>query len=390
MTIAICPRCNKNYDTSKYSMCPDCGKENTDEEVFRNSDRYLKEQSPLVVEERKKAGLDGLVGGLEAIIINTEVDRHEGAAKELLRYTGYDWIGSFMDEQFATSVLSRKESADILIRSRLQKKNPFHKFNLNPKSEHLPNTRLETFVFRTGNIEPYVEIQRARGVQFLTEDIVRNSSYSFIQTKPSEYSGISIGIIQWHDEPGNYNTHKSELMKIELYKPDRSYLNNIHFLDHTATRVRAQDRDAAILEFLKLTNYDFQFAIYVQEFNSITSVARLSAKDFAMVFTAGITPYNDQEDSGPTEKFIYNFGTRVHHMAFVTENIENTFKAIKDDGMQFLIELVGSPEDGLKQTFSETSEHTLLVSEYIHRYGGFDGFFTKSNVTLLTEATDKQ
>ena len=29
-------------------------------------------------------------------------------------------------------------------------------------------------------------------------------------------------------------------------------------------------------------------------------------------------------------------------------------------------------------------------NEYIHRYSDFDGFFTKSNVTLLTGATDKQ
>jgi hypothetical protein len=58
--------------------------------------------------------------------------------------------------------------------------------------------------------------------------------------------------------------------------------------------------------------------------------------------------------------------------------------------MHFLIDLVGSPDEGLKQTFSKQSEHTLLVNEYIHRYGDFDGFFTKSNVTLLTAATDVQ
>jgi hypothetical protein len=32
----------------------------------------------------------------------------------------------------------------------------------------------------------------------------------------------------------------------------------------------------------------------------------------------------------------------------------------------------------------------MLVTEYIHRYGDFDGFFTKSNVTLLTGATGRQ
>jgi hypothetical protein len=109
-----------------------------------------------------------------------------------------------------------------------------------------------------------------------------------------------------------------------------------------------------------------------------------------MVFTSGISPYISDEESGPTEKFIHNYGTRVHHMAFRTENIEQTYEALRADGMDFLIELVGSPEEGLKQTFTVASESTLLVNEYIHRYGDFDGFFTRSNVTLLTGATDKQ
>jgi hypothetical protein len=109
-----------------------------------------------------------------------------------------------------------------------------------------------------------------------------------------------------------------------------------------------------------------------------------------MVFTAGITPYQSDDSTGPTEKFIHNYGQRVHHLSFLTENIEETYESLKKDGMQFLVELVGSEEEGLKQTFSQPSEYTLLVNEYIKRYGDFDGFFTKSNVTLLTAATDKQ
>ena len=96
------------------------------------------------------------------------------------------------------------------------------------------------------------------------------------------------------------------------------------------------------------------------------------------------------EESGPTEKFIHNFGLRVHHVALHTENIDEVFAGLKRNGMKFLVELVGSPEEGLKQTFSETSPNTFLVTEYIHRYGDFDGFFTKSNVTELTRATERQ
>jgi hypothetical protein len=109
-----------------------------------------------------------------------------------------------------------------------------------------------------------------------------------------------------------------------------------------------------------------------------------------MVFTSGIHPYVDDETSGPTEKFVHNYGRRVHHMAFRTESIEATVESLKSRGMAFLLDLVGSEKDGLKQTFSTPSEHTLLVNEYICRYGDFDGFFTKGNVALLTEATNRQ
>ena len=84
-------------------------------------------------------------------------------------------------------------------------------------------------------------------------------------------------------------------------KPASSYLENIGALDHTATRIRAQDRTAAILEFVSLTSYHYDFGIHVKSLNSITSVARRKEGDFAMVFTSGITPYTTDEASGPTE-----------------------------------------------------------------------------------------
>jgi len=333
----------------------------------------------------------GLVGGLECVIINTEPDRQKSVVEELLRYTGLQFEGAFQDSLYRTCILKMHLSADSLVRSRRDTdNNPFTTFNRFPKSKHLPNTRLETFVFETKEIEKYVSIQKKRGVRFLTDNIIHADNFSFIQAEPSNYTGNSLGFIQWTGERGNYVAAESEALDWQIKKPNGDYLKNIKELDHTATRVRAEDRDAAIIEFMQLTNYNFDFAFYIKPFNSITNVAKLSDKDFAMVFTSGISSYVSDETSGPTEKFIHNYGTRAHHLAFRTEHIEDTFFALKKDGMEFLIELVGSPDEGLKQTFTVSSEHTLLVNGYIHRYENFDGFFTKSNVTLLTEATDKQ
>ena len=374
----------------------DVGPDNKLRDLQRD-DESLRQEAALVVAERKHLGLDGLVNGLQAVVINTEPQMQQAAATGLSRYSGLEFQSAFQDIDYRTCVLkvpgsTKFRSADFIVRSRLKGENPFREINVAPKSRHLPNTRLETLVFETGNIEKYVSIQKSVGIKFLTKDILDYDYYYFIQTQPSPFTGNSLGFIQWKDmnKKDDYAPRDSEALDWRPEKPDLSHLKNIKWIDHAATRVKAQDRDRAILEFLRLTNYDFDFAIYVKGFNSITSVARLSSSDFAMVFTSGITPYVSDEVSGPTEKFIHNYGTRVHHIAFQTEKIEETYQALKDDGMRFLIELVGSPEEGLKQTFTEPSKNTLLVTEYIHRYGDFDGFFTKSNVTRLTAATGKQ
>ncbi|MCK9565096.1 MAG: hypothetical protein M0Q43_03480 [Methanothrix sp.] len=373
---------------------------------LQNRDEVLRRGAARVTEERKLSGLDGLVGGLQAVIINTEEHLQKAAAEELIRYSGLQFQEAFMDTTHKTCVLKvpgsdKFRSADFLIRSRLEGSNPFHEFDAAPQARNLPNTRLETFVFETTDIRRYVFLQSQANVKFQSE-ILDFDNYYFIQTMPSKFTGNSLGFIEWKGERGVYSSPESQSLDWNVEKPGSSarssaslsarssHSRNIRWLDHAATRVRAQDRDPAILEFMRLTNYDFDFAIYVKSLNSITNVARLSSSDFAMVFTSGITPFVSQQASGPTEKFISNFGPRVHHIAFQTEEIVETVEALRKDGMEFLLDLVGSPEEGLRQIFSRPSKNTLLVLEYIHRYGDFDGFFTKSNVTSLTAATAKQ
>ncbi|EPR38696.1 hypothetical protein dsx2_0505 [Desulfovibrio sp. X2] len=357
---------------------------------FVNDDSRLRERAAEMVESRRAAGLDGLVGGLETVIICVEPHNLRAAAGELLRTTGLSHRETYEDAARVACVLGLEGSADFLVTCRTRGENPFLPYNLAPKSRRLPNSRLETFVYKCRDIDAFARIQKERGVRFMTEEPLRLGSYDYIQTPPSPYTGNALGFIQWRGEEGRYLHDRARALTWRFEKPDLPFLSDIRQLDHTATRVKAEERDEAILEFMSLTGYDFDFAIYVESLNSITSVARLSRDDYAQVFTSGITAFTDLDHSGPTEKYIHNYGLRVHHMAFHTENIDEVFAGLKADGMKFLVELVGSPEDGLKQTFSETSPLTFLVNEYIHRYGDFDGFFTRSNVTELTRATDKQ
>ena len=357
-------------------------------------DMELMRDAQRVIEDHGRLGLSGLVGGLQAVIINTEPNLQNSAIVELMRYSGLRFQEAFQDSHYRTCVLRvpgfhEFRSADFLIRSRRDGPNPFQELNLAPRSRHLPNTRLETFVFETSDIFRYVSLQKESGVRF-SGTIKDCHNYYFIQTEPSLWTGNSLGFIQWKGEKGVYSQPDSLRLQRKTDLNESSYLRDIRWLDHAATRVRAQDRNNAILEFLRLTNYKFDFAIPVKSQNSITSVARLSHSDFAMVFTSGITPYESLESSGPTEKFIQNYGPRVHHIAFQTEEIEETTRALGEEGMEFLLDLVGSPKEGLKQIFSVPSQNTLLVTEYIHRYDGFDGFFSETNVTRLTAATGKQ
>ena len=350
----------------------------------------LVDQASITLDNRRDAGLEGLVGGLDAVIIATEPARLVPAVYELLRYTGLLCNEVFFEQEFQSYVLGLPGSASVIVRSRGSFENPFGELNKANMTGTLPNTRLETFVFDTKNLQEYIAIQKSRGVVFLTPQPVESEFCTFIQTVPSRFTGNSLGFIEWRDSDHVYLPREGTSIAPDIAKPGYRHLADISVLDHTATRIRAQDRTAAILEFLALTGYHYDFAVHVKSLNSITSVARRNPDDFSMVFTSGITPYTSDDKSGPTEKFIRNYGTRVHHMAFRTDKIEETVAALKKDGMEFLLELVGSENEGLRQIFSEPSQHTLIVNEYIHRYGSFDGFFTRSNVEKLTEATTRQ
>ncbi len=373
------------FKQAETHICGGCGDECYD---FSNNDEFLLAQAPKIIELRRDAGLEGLVGGLECVIINTEPDRRTAAAAELMGFTALALDDAFEDDDYLTIALKTEGSADFLIRSR-KGDNPFPIAD-QPKSAHLPNTRLETFVFNTPDLRRYVDIQRARGVEFMTDEPIASETNLFIQTIPSTFTDISIGFVQWLVSRRNYRTPSAKTLEVDLDETPATGISNVKELDHAAVRVQAVDRDAAILEFMMLTNYNFEFSIYVKLFNSITNVSRLSKDDFALVFTSGIRPYQSEDTSGPTEKFLHNYGPRVHHMAFRTERIEETFEQLKARKMDFLIGLVGSEDEGLKQTFSAASPNTLLVNEYIRRYGDFTGFFSPKNVMLLTGSTDKQ
>ncbi len=359
-------------------------------EFRKNDDTALLAGVEAVRQGRARLGLDGMVGDLEAVVISTEPARFTAAVDQLLATTGHGVSAAYATPLHDVCVLSLPGSADLIVQSRKGGTNPFAQANRGAKSGPWPNTRLETFVFSCTDVKAYLKIQRGRGITFLQDKAYKAPGYRYCQTMPSRFTGNAIGLIEWRDRKAGYAPEGCAALDAAFAKPDRPYLAKIGRLDHVATRVRAEERDAAILEFMGLTNHDFAFAVYVETLNSITSVARRSPTDYAQVFTSGIESFKTPETSGPTELFIHNYGTRSHHMAFETCDIAAVVESLRADGLGFLSELAGSRQEGLEQIFSRMSQETLLVNEYIQRYDGFDGFFTKSNVTVLTDSTRNQ
>jgi hypothetical protein len=67
-------------------------------------------------------------------------------------------------------------------------------------------------------------------------------------------------------------------------------------------------------------------------------------------------------------------------------NIDYVVDSLRHCGQEFLLDVIGSKEEGLKQIFSSASEYSSLIVEYVQRFGDFQGFFTKDNVSELTHA----
>lgn len=357
---------------------------------FNNNDEMLKREAQRIIDNRKYIGLDGLVGDLEAIVINTEEENMVSAVDEFFKFTGYDFKEGFKNKDEKVFVLEQELSPYIVIKSRDVSENPYKDLNNHPKTEHQPNTRIEAFLFSTKDIKKYYDIQNSRGIQFMNDGIIEKDNYYMLLTIPSSFTNTSYGVIQWKSEEKSLSQKDYENIDLNIKKGTDPYLKNIKAIDHIATRINSKDRDAAILEFMEVTNYNFEFSMYITDMNSITNVSRLPNGRVAMVFTAGIAPMVSVDEAGPTEKFVYNYGARPHHIAYVLEDIQNSFEKLKENGMRFLIDLVGEPKEGIIQTFSYPSKNTFVVNEYIYRYGDFDGFFTKDNVADLTASTAKQ
>jgi hypothetical protein len=378
---------------------------------------FFEEYLQRLLQERDSSGLTEMIHEIDALMITVDPERSIDYIAELTLMTPYHYLVTLESETHWTHILRIDlNSPDLLLR---EVKDPnfrgiFRSLNeIYPVGSKKPNSRYMGEIIRVSNMHEVQKIQESREFRFFSPDETRKLELpgNIALSKPSPYTHNVVGYLERHAD--NLRVYALGISTIradvqQAYEQAKALQEKLRIddlilpVDHLATRIYSQNREVAILEYLSLSSYYFWGAYNIWDQNSSTNVTKSvhqlpESKSPAKVFTANNTPYfvNHLEKlPSPTETFVRNYGPRLHHMALAVkdgerdgvENIEFVVNAIAEQGKGFLLDVIGSKEQGLKQIFSNASEHSSLIIEYVQRYGSFDGFFTKENVAALTEA----
>ena len=383
----------------------------------KDNSPWFQEYLVKLLEDRDRTGLTELIREIDALMITVEPGCSVAYVSELALMTPYHYLVTLESETHWTHILRiDMHSPDILVR---EVRNPevrgiFRSLNeVYPIGAHKPNSRYMGEIYRVTNLHEVVELQKTREVRFFNQDQIRKLELpgNMAIVKPSPYTHNIIGYCE--RPPGDIRVYAlgNSVIRDEV---NRGYLEAketqarfgldklILPIDHLATRVYSQNREVAILQYLTLSSYYYWGSYDIADQNSSTNVTKSIHYDEesispAKVFTAANHPFFVNHLVGlpsPTENFVRNYGPRLHHIALAVvdgevngkANIDHVVESIKSKGRDFLLDVIGSREEGLKQIFSSASEHSSLIIEYVQRFGDFEGFFTKQNVADLTHA----
>lgn len=370
-----------------------------------------------LLEQRDKIGLSSAIRQIDALMITVEPGNSLAYVRELCLMTPYHYLVTLESEGHFTHILRIDMNApDILVRE-VKDSNTrgiFRSLNeVYPIGAHKPNSRYMGEVFRVENLHEVVELQKSRDIRFFNQDQIRKLELpgNMAVVKPSPYTHNIVAY--WERPESDIRVYSLGWSSIRpdvqaVYEEAKSIQERLCLtdkllpIDHLATRVYSQNREAAILEYLTLTSYYYWGSYDIADQNSSTNVTKSihhanELESPAKVFTAANHPYfvnHLLQLPSPTEQFVRNFGPRLHHLAVAVAdgdvegmpNIDYVVESLRNCGQEFLLDVIGSKEEGLKQIFSSASEYSSLIIEYVQRFGDFQGFFTKDNVAELTHA----
>jgi hypothetical protein len=394
----------------------------TDSSTFpRQGDKensaFFEEYLQRLLEERDRSGLTDMIDQIEAIMITVDPGNSIRYIGELALMTPYHYLVTLESESHWTHILRiDMNSPDFVVREVKDRRTRgiFRSLNeVYPIGARKPNSRYMGEILRVNDLHGVVECQQAREFRFFSQDDTRKLELpgNLAIVKPSPYTHNVVGYIE--RPPEQIRIYALGISSIrpevqEVYEAAKELQKQLRIddlilpIDHLATRIYSQNREVAILEWLSLSSYYYWGSYDIRDQNSSTNVTKSvhhtsETLSPAKVFTANNTPYfvNHLERlPSPTETFVRNYGPRLHHIALAVrdgetdgrENIEHVVSQIAAQGRDFLLDVIGSRDQGLKQIFSSASEHSSLIIEYVQRFGDFQGFFAKDNVARLTHA----
>lgn len=387
----------------------------------RNGDKqnseFFEDYLVRLLEERDSIGLTNMIHEIDAMMITVDPGHSTRYIAELALMSPYHYLVTLESENHWTHILRVDMNyPDILVREVKDEsiRGIFRSLNeIYPIGSHKPNSRYMGEILRVDDLHGVVQLQQDRDFRFFSQDQVRKLELpgNIGISKPSPYTHNIMGYIE---RPENqlriYSLGVSSIRTDvqDAYLAAKELQKKLEIddlilpIDHLATRIYSQNREVAILEWLSMSSYYYWGSYDIKDQNSSTNVTKSvhhsnELKSPAKVFTANNTPYfvnHLVQLPSPTETFVRNYGPRLHHIAMAVrdgerhgkENIELVVSQIASQGKDFLLDVIGSKEEGLKQIFSSASEHSSLIIEYVQRFGDFDGFFAKDNVAELTHA----
>ena len=386
----------------------------------KNSD-FFEEYLPRVYERRQASGLNQIVGNMAALVVQVEHGDGVLYMAELAAMGPYRFQSARLTDTHKVYVLQSQPDFPRMIV--LEPLTPTYEDNITrwnmlyPLAKRKPNARYIGEVYSAQSTAAVREALEPQNIRFaypgdtvssfytqknLTFTFMSDFTYNrvgYVDVDLDDLDALGLGeaVTLTADERG-------KLDRAEALQEEHGITGLVLGVDHAATRILAGDREHALLEYLTVVPYYFWGAYNINEMNSSTNVTRHpdledEKKSPARVFTANNTPsiVNSFDNLPmPTEDFVRNFGRRMHHLAMAVidghiadeKNVDYVVRQLAEMGTPFLAHVVGECKDdpNLKQIFSKSSPYSLLITEYIERCHGYEGFFTRDNVAALTAA----
>lgn len=379
------------------------------------------EYLPKIYERRMSSGLEGLLGDMQGVVIQVQAGNGVAYLKELYTKTPYRFTSGYANKTHKIYCLKNSNNSNTPVFFVLEPLSKTFSDNINsinslhPSSATKKQTRYVGEIFGTKDADATRSILQSHNFKFVDTEEIANEFYlnkhiyftsmsdftynriGYTSTDLSDFDSLELG-----EKVALSSQEENELKHLDDLSIKWGIKPLIVGLDHLAARVPSCELDSALLELVCLTNYYFWGGYDILSMGTITAATRakhgIDYKSPAKVISGNNTPFmtNSIKDGipMPIEDFVRNYGGRLHHMAVQiqdgdhpcgSKNIDFVVNTLKEKAnINFLSELVGNgDEKSLRQTFSEISPLSMLLTEYAQRCHGFHGFLNEANVAAL-------